>query len=142
MSRHRRHPVCEALLAPGAGRQEASRSSSPVSPSFSTTCTAPVRLESSPKQAPEQPQPAPISRVWFSCISSSAGTSPAMPESTRDWLVYTSCAEVPLPSALSGSILQFADFQLDCGRFELRCRDRILRLERKPMELLILLASR
>jgi TolB-like protein/Flp pilus assembly protein TadD/DNA-binding winged helix-turn-helix (wHTH) protein len=49
---------------------------------------------------------------------------------------------VPLPSALSGSILQFGDFHLDCGRFELRCKDRILRLERKPMELLILLASR
>jgi serine phosphatase RsbU (regulator of sigma subunit) len=56
--------------------------------------------------------------------------------------VYTFWAEVPLPSALSGSILRFDDFQLDCGRFELRCRDRILRLERKPMELLILLASR
>jgi TolB-like protein/DNA-binding winged helix-turn-helix (wHTH) protein/Flp pilus assembly protein TadD len=56
--------------------------------------------------------------------------------------VYTFCAEVPLPSALSGSILQFDDFQLDCGRFELRRGDRILRLERKPMELLILLASR
>ncbi|RSL18855.1 TolB-like protein [Edaphobacter aggregans] len=45
-------------------------------------------------------------------------------------------------SALSGSILQFDDFQLHCGRFELRCGDRIVRLERKPMELLILLASR
>jgi TolB-like protein/DNA-binding winged helix-turn-helix (wHTH) protein/Flp pilus assembly protein TadD len=61
---------------------------------------------------------------------------------SREWLAYTFWAEVPLPSALSGSILRFDDFQLDCGRFELRCRDRILRLERKPMELLILLASR
>jgi TolB-like protein/DNA-binding winged helix-turn-helix (wHTH) protein/Flp pilus assembly protein TadD len=47
-----------------------------------------------------------------------------------------------LASALSGSILEFGDFQLDCSRFELRCGDRILRVERKPMELLILLASR
>lgn len=47
-----------------------------------------------------------------------------------------------MPSALSGSILQFGHYQLDCGRFELRCRDRAVRLERKPMELLILLASR
>jgi len=68
--------------------------------------------------------------------------SPLNSRVSRDWLVYTSCAEVPLPSALSGSILQFADFQLDCGRFELRCGDRIpAHLERKPMELLILLAS-
>jgi TolB-like protein/DNA-binding winged helix-turn-helix (wHTH) protein/Tfp pilus assembly protein PilF len=43
---------------------------------------------------------------------------------------------------LSGSTLQFGDFQVDCGRFELRCKGRILRIERKPMELLMLLASR
>jgi TolB-like protein/DNA-binding winged helix-turn-helix (wHTH) protein/Flp pilus assembly protein TadD len=61
---------------------------------------------------------------------------------SRDWLVYTFWAEVPLPSALSGSILEFGGYQLDCGRFELRHGDRIVRIERKPMELLILLASR
>ena len=47
-----------------------------------------------------------------------------------------------MPTALSGSTLQFGDFQVDCGRFELRCKGRILRIERKPMELLMLLASR
>ena len=47
-----------------------------------------------------------------------------------------------MPSALSGSILQFGDFRLDCGRFELRHGDRVQRVERKPMELLILLVSR
>lgn len=46
-----------------------------------------------------------------------------------------------MPSVLSGSILQFGDFQLDCGRFELSHKGHPLRVERKPMELLILLAS-
>lgn len=41
-----------------------------------------------------------------------------------------------------GLILQFDDFELDCGRFELRREGQSLRVERKPMELLILLASR
>jgi TolB-like protein/DNA-binding winged helix-turn-helix (wHTH) protein/Tfp pilus assembly protein PilF len=39
-------------------------------------------------------------------------------------------------------IYQFGDFQLDCGRFELLRDGRSLRVERKPMELLILLVSR
>jgi len=43
---------------------------------------------------------------------------------------------------LAGAIYQFGDFQLDCGRFELLLNGRSLRVERKPMELLILLASR
>lgn len=47
-----------------------------------------------------------------------------------------------MPNALSGSILQFGDFQLDCGRFELCRKGHPVRVERKPMELLILLASR
>src|SRR6185437_13980577 len=47
-----------------------------------------------------------------------------------------------LPSVLPGSILQFGDFELDCDRFELRRNGRSLRIERKPMELLILLVSR
>ena len=37
---------------------------------------------------------------------------------------------------------QFGDFRLDCGRFELLRNDRVIRLERKPMELLILLLAR
>ena len=43
---------------------------------------------------------------------------------------------------MAGAIYQFGDFQLDCGRFELLLNGRSLRVERKPMELLILLASR
>jgi DNA-binding winged helix-turn-helix (wHTH) protein/Tol biopolymer transport system component len=39
-------------------------------------------------------------------------------------------------------IFEFGDFKLDCDRFELSRAGRILKLERKPMELLILLASR
>ena len=39
-------------------------------------------------------------------------------------------------------IYQFGDFWLDCGRFELLRNGRPLRVERKPLELLILLASR
>lgn len=43
---------------------------------------------------------------------------------------------------MPGPIYQFGDFQLDCGAFELQRSGRALRIERKPMELLILLASR
>jgi DNA-binding winged helix-turn-helix (wHTH) protein len=39
-------------------------------------------------------------------------------------------------------ILQFGDFQLDSGQFELRRGGRRIRLERKPMELLILLTGK
>jgi TolB-like protein/DNA-binding winged helix-turn-helix (wHTH) protein/Tfp pilus assembly protein PilF len=41
-----------------------------------------------------------------------------------------------------GLVYQFGDFQLDCGRFELVRNGHSLRIERKPMELLILLVSR
>jgi len=41
-----------------------------------------------------------------------------------------------------GPIYLFGDFQLDCGAFELLRKGEPLRVERKPMELLILLASR
>jgi TolB-like protein/DNA-binding winged helix-turn-helix (wHTH) protein len=37
---------------------------------------------------------------------------------------------------------QFGEFELDCDRFELRRGERTLKLERKPMELLILLAAK
>ncbi|HLY43733.1 MAG TPA: winged helix-turn-helix domain-containing protein [Terracidiphilus sp.] len=43
---------------------------------------------------------------------------------------------------MPGPTYQFADFQLDCGHFELLRNGRALRVQRKPMELLILLASR
>ncbi len=36
---------------------------------------------------------------------------------------------------------EFGDFRLDCGRFELLRNDHAIRLERKPMELLILLLA-
>ena len=39
-------------------------------------------------------------------------------------------------------VYKFGEFQLDCDRFELKCGGMALRVERKPMELLILLASR
>lgn len=42
---------------------------------------------------------------------------------------------------MPGSVFQFGEFQLDCGRFQLMRNDRPLRVERKPMELLILLCS-
>jgi DNA-binding winged helix-turn-helix (wHTH) protein/Tol biopolymer transport system component len=47
-----------------------------------------------------------------------------------------------VPVSLPGSILQFGEFELDSGSFELRRNGQPLRVERKPMELLILLASR
>jgi DNA-binding winged helix-turn-helix (wHTH) protein/Tol biopolymer transport system component len=40
------------------------------------------------------------------------------------------------------AVFEFGDFKLDCDRFELTRAGRSLRLERKPMELLILLATR
>ena len=42
---------------------------------------------------------------------------------------------------MPGPVYQFGDFRLDPGRFELLRNGHSLRLERKPMELLILLAS-
>ena len=47
-----------------------------------------------------------------------------------------------MPGVLPSSILRFGDFELDSGSFELRRKGQSLRVERKPMELLILLASR
>lgn len=43
---------------------------------------------------------------------------------------------------MPASVFAFGDFQLDCGAFELLRNGKSLRVERKPMELLILLASR
>ena len=40
------------------------------------------------------------------------------------------------------AVFEFGDFKLDCDRFELTRAGRNLKLERKPMELLILLAAR
>src|SRR3569833_710461 len=43
---------------------------------------------------------------------------------------------------MPGPILRFDDTELDVGRYEIRRNGRTLRLERLPMDLLILLASR
>jgi DNA-binding winged helix-turn-helix (wHTH) protein/Tol biopolymer transport system component len=43
---------------------------------------------------------------------------------------------------VTSSIYQFGEFRLDCQRFELQLNGRPVRVERKPMELLMLLASR
>ncbi len=43
---------------------------------------------------------------------------------------------------MSAPAYQFGPFRLDCGRYELLHEGHSLKLERKPMELLILLASR
>jgi TolB-like protein/DNA-binding winged helix-turn-helix (wHTH) protein len=43
---------------------------------------------------------------------------------------------------MSSPVYQFGDFRLDCGAFELLRKGHSVRVERKPMELLILLASR
>ena len=40
------------------------------------------------------------------------------------------------------AVFEFADFELDLTRFELRRKGRVLKLEKLPMELLILLVSR
>ncbi len=42
---------------------------------------------------------------------------------------------------MAAAVYQFGDFRLDCGRFELLRQARAVRLERKPMELLILLVG-
>jgi TolB-like protein/DNA-binding winged helix-turn-helix (wHTH) protein len=44
--------------------------------------------------------------------------------------------------SMAAPVYEFDDFRLDCGRFELLRGVRSLKLERKPMELLILLVSR
>jgi TolB-like protein/DNA-binding winged helix-turn-helix (wHTH) protein/Flp pilus assembly protein TadD len=43
---------------------------------------------------------------------------------------------------MAAKVFQFGDFKLDCDRFELRRGERTVKLERKPMELLILLAAK
>jgi DNA-binding winged helix-turn-helix (wHTH) protein/Tol biopolymer transport system component len=48
----------------------------------------------------------------------------------------------PAAAKGAGAVYEFCEFRLDCGRFELLRNGQPLRLERKPMELLILLASR
>ncbi len=39
------------------------------------------------------------------------------------------------------AVVKFAEFELDSGRYELRCGNRVLKLEKIPMELLTLLVE-
>ena len=43
---------------------------------------------------------------------------------------------------VAATVFEFDDFKLDCDRFELYRAGRAVKLERKPMELLVLLATR
>jgi DNA-binding winged helix-turn-helix (wHTH) protein len=52
------------------------------------------------------------------------------------------CLSATVPHAAPGVVFEFGDFRLDCGRFELLRHGKALRVERKPLELLILLVSR
>ena len=48
----------------------------------------------------------------------------------------------PASSPGAGPVYELGDFRLDCGRFALSHKGQPVRLERKPLELLILLVSR
>ncbi len=48
----------------------------------------------------------------------------------------------PAVTTEPGAVYEFCEFRLDCGRFELLRNGQPLRVERKPLELLILLVSR
>src|SRR5438067_4633561 len=43
---------------------------------------------------------------------------------------------------ITGEVFHFGDFTLDQSRYRLQCGERILRLERQPMELLFLLVDK
>ncbi len=58
---------------------------------------------------------------------------------SRDRLLYSVRKEEALVAA---TVFEFGDFKLDSARFELSRDGRSLKLERKPLELLILLAAR
>ena len=53
-------------------------------------------------------------------------------------LYFSHPREEPLPSA----VYRFGEFSLHCGKFELCCKGRRLKLERKPLELLVLLVTK
>ncbi len=61
-----------------------------------------------------------------------------MPGDFPPMLYFSHPWEDPLPSA----VYRFGDFSLDCGKFELCCKGRRLKLERKPLELLVLLVTK
>ena len=51
------------------------------------------------------------------------------------------CPSPPGVSGVLSRVARFAEFELDSGRYQLRRGDRVLKLEKIPMELLILLAE-
>ena len=55
--------------------------------------------------------------------------------------VYTSCSSRFQSLPVSEPVFQFEEFELHCGRFQLLRKGRPLRVEPKPLELLILLVS-
>ena len=58
----------------------------------------------------------------------------------RGWVLFSHV--ISLEAILPASLYQFEGFELDLKRFELRRNGQALKLERIPMELLILLVSR
>ena len=61
-------------------------------------------------------------------------TAPGVPHTFAQW--------PPELAMIQASIVRFDTFELDLGRYELRQNGRPLKLERIPMELLILLVER
>ena len=47
-----------------------------------------------------------------------------------------------VPTSTSGETFRFGDFELDLSAYQLRCQGRPVRLERRPMDLLVLLVER
>src|ERR1700757_1515061 len=61
-----------------------------------------------------------------------------MPGASGPMLYFSHSWEKPLPFA----VYLFGDFSLDCSKFELCRKGRRLKLERKPLELLVLLVTK
>ncbi len=47
-----------------------------------------------------------------------------------------------VPAPRSRDTFRFGDFDLDVAAYELRCQDRSVQIERRPMDLLVLLVER
>src|SRR6188508_3100943 len=47
-----------------------------------------------------------------------------------------------MPASAPGETFRFSDFELDVGAYQLRHKRRVVRLERQPMDVLILLVER
>ncbi len=63
--------------------------------------------------------------------------------SRRDWSYDTvETARPIMPASAPGETFRFNDFELDVAAYQLRRRGRVVRLERQPMDVLILLVER